>query len=311
MSAEIAPHAFDPRPLAIAKLMLAVAWVEGQLNRRDILVIQAYLDESIRMNEEDKHKFHLYQEYAIEPMERRRLARRFAQHYNSFNDRQELVNQLESLLPENGEHLNKTIAIQEIKEALVEDQINFIKKVQYKITRTPFPSKISDFGREAYLNDYKLNPIFFRLKLRFGDSFRQMGMSAKSAEKLSLDMAFVGLVIYADQILLPEELGLCTDYLETNWNLSEKYTELLITMALCRESHESQIPAFCHRYKELSSYDERHKLYMFLGEMARVDRHITKSEQHVLELIANGLEIPAGVRRSVMEQAEAEAVAVE
>lgn len=290
----------DPRPLAIAKLMLAVAWVHGELRRQDVMKIQQYLDSNLRLNDEDRHAFHLYQEYAIEPMERRRLARRFAHRFQTPADRKEVIAQLESLLPNNEEDLNKTIAIQEIKEALVEDQINFIKKVQYKLTRTPFPAKISDMGREAYLGEYQANPILFRLKVRFGDEFRDLQLSRNKVEKLSLEMGLVSLVIYADQLLLPEELELCTKHLQHYWELSDAHAELLITMALCRESSERQIPKFSARYMELSSYDERQSLYLFLGKVARVDRQVTKSEQHILELIAEGLDIPPGIRRSVL-----------
>lgn len=301
----------DPRPMAIAKLMLSVAWVDGELRGRDVMLIQQYLDSAIRMNDEDRQSFHLYQEYAIEPMERRRLARRFAQRYTRPEDRQEVIQQLESLLPVKGENLNRVIAIQEIKESLIEDQINFIKKVHYKLTRTPFPAKISDVGREAYLQEYTANPIMFRLKVRFGESFGDFGLSARRIEKLCLEMEMASLVIYADQILLPEELELCTGYLRDVWELSEKHTELLITMALCRESSEKQLPGFCRRYLELSSFDERGAFFLFLGKIAQADRHVTKGEQHMLELIAKGLEIPAGVRRSVLEHVESETAVIE
>ncbi|GHB94955.1 TerB family tellurite resistance protein [Cerasicoccus arenae] len=308
MPTEILQPSNDPRPLAIAKLMLAVAWVEGKLNHDDVLKIQRYLDSTIEMNDEDIHSFNLYHEYAVEPMERRRLARRFAQRFTSVADRREITDQLESLLPANKQNLNKTIAIQEIKEALVEDQINFIKKVKHKLTRTPFPARISDFGREAYLKEYKANPMLFRLKVRFGSSYTELGVSSQSAEKLCLEMSLIGLVVYADQILLPEELDLCWKYLSDTWKLKEKHVEMFVTMALCRETSEKQIPAFCRRYTELSNFDERQRVYLMLGEIARADHVVTYGEQHILEEIAKGLDIAPSVRRSVMDSVEHESV---
>lgn len=286
--------------------MLAVAWSVGKLAHEDVLKIQKYLNGTLRMNESDKHSFNLYQEYAIEPMERRRLARRFAQTYTRPEDRLEVTKQIETLLPPDGQSMRKTMAVQEIKEALVEDQINLMRKVKYKLTGTPFPAKITDLGREAFLQEYRANPLFFRLKVRYGDTFTNLKLSHRMAEKLSLEMSLVSLVVYADQILLPEELTLITDYLMKNWELNELAAESIVTMALCRECAVEQISAFCGRYVELSTYDERQQVYLMLGKLARVDHHVTKSEQHVLESIAQGLDIASGVRRSVIGETEAE-----
>lgn len=293
--------------------MLAVAWSEGKLLYDDLLTIKNYLAGVIKLNDEDKHSLNLYKEYAIEPMERRRLARRFAQRYTTAIDRRELVERLESLLKANGspDKLKKTLAIQEIKEAIVEDQINFIKKVQYKLTRTPFPAKISDVGREVYLQEYKSNPMFFRLKLRLGENFQSINLSQMKAEKLCLEMTLLGLVIYADQILLPEELVIVTKYLEDVWMLDENVIEMIITMALCRELNEAQVGQFSCRYRELSTFDERQRLYLMLGKIARADHQVTKGEQEVLEQIANALEIAPGVRRSVLEDAVRTEAAIE
>ncbi len=280
--------------------MLAVAWANGQLVHEDVLKIRKYLDGTLRMNDQDLQAFNLYQEYAIEPMERRRLARRFAHTYNTVADRKEVCLMIDSLAPKKGQNLTKTMAIQEIKEALVEDQINLIKKVKFKLTRTPFPAKISDLGREVYLEEYTRNPLLFRLKVRFGDSFTALKVSHRKAEKLSLEMSLISLVIYADQILLPEELVLITDYLKNTCGLSDEQAETFITMALCRECSPQQISQFCQRYTELSSFDERQQLYLMLGKLAQVDHHVTKGEEHILENIAKGLDIASGVRRSVL-----------
>ncbi len=258
------------------------------------------------MNDEDTHSFNLYQEYAIEPMERRRMARRFAHTYNSAIDRKDVTRCLELLLPPAGQNLSKTMAIQEIKEALVEDQINLIKKVKYKLTGTPFPAKISDLGREAYLAEYKANPLLFRLKVRYGDHFSALRLSYRKVEKLSLELSLISLVVYADQILLPEELTLITDYLKKTGELDDERAEIFLTMALCRECTEQQIPQFCRRYLELSTYDERNSLYLNLGKMAQIDHGVTKGELDVLESIATGLNIASGVRRSVLGAIEEE-----
>ncbi|MGE9295542.1 MAG: TerB family tellurite resistance protein [Puniceicoccales bacterium] len=309
--AEVAPIK-EPRILSIAKLMLAVAWAPGRLEHEDVLRIRKYMSRNIQLTDEINQAFNLYLEYPIDPMERRRLGRRFSNRHTSSEARIEVVARLEEMLPKGKEPpIEKVLAIQEIKESLVEDQINFLKKVQYKLTRTPFPAKIGGLGREAFLEEYNANPIFFRLKLRFGDNFKPMGLSAKRAEKLSLEMALIGQVVYADQILLPEELDTFSQYLETYWDLQEDYVEMLITMALCRESGDTQIPLYCAQYMEVSTYEERHRLYLMLGKVARVDHLVTKSELTVLEAIAKGLEIPPGVRNSVLEDARANAVEIE
>jgi len=290
----------EPLALGLAKLMLAVAWAPGKIEHEDLLKVQRYLSSKLNVNDAIKQALNLYQEYPVDAMERRRLARRFASDHPSSQARQEVIQRLNELLPgDEAQCMPKILAIQEIKEALVEDQINFLKKVHYKLTRTPFPAKISEFGREAFLHEYLANPIYFRLKLRFGDNFKSMRLTPAKAEKLSLEMALVSLTVYADQILLPEELEKFSQYLEKYWNLDEAHIELLITMSLCREASEAQIPKFCERYRDMSSLEERQRLYLLLGEVARVDHLVTRSEQNVLEVIADALEIPAGVRQSV------------
>jgi len=307
------PRRREPRALSIAKLMMAVAWAPGRLAHEDLLKIKQHLNAAgVNKREDIKQALHLYQEYPIDPMERRRLARQFAHRYSRAEDRKEVVEILDGLLsPKENPPVEKILAIQEIKEALVEDQINFIKKVQYKLTRTPFPAVVGELGREAYLTEYLANPIFFRLKLRFGNNFRPIDLTPKRAEKLSLELAFISLTAYADQILLPEELGAISDYLNEKWGLPEARIEMLITMALCREANEGQVPGFGARYRELASFDDRLCLYQTLGKIARVDKWVTRSEQNVLEIIAQHLDIPVGMRQAVFQGAEGELVEVE
>ncbi|MEO0795078.1 MAG: TerB family tellurite resistance protein [Verrucomicrobiota bacterium] len=290
----------DPQPLAIAKLMLAMAWAGGKLEHDDVLKIQTYLSGALTLNDRLQQSFNLYHEYPIDPMERRRLARRYSQRFKNSREHKALILQLESLMPADGKNLNKLMAFQDIKEALVEDQINFIKKVRYKLTRTPFPAKVSHRGREVYLSEYNSNPILFRLKLRFGDRFASIGLTPNNAEKLSLEMALISLVVYADQILLPEELEGITEYLESHWKLAEEHAEVVITVALCRQATRSQIPICCQRYTEMSTYDERVDLYLLLGRLAIVDHVLTRGESQILEIVADSLDIPAGVRKSII-----------
>src|SRR5690606_23170509 len=157
-------------------------------------------------------------------------------------------------------------------------QLSFSRKVPYKRAAAPFAATGSDFRGEAYLGADRPNRILSRLNVRLGDRFTQLGTSRGTAERRTLETPMAGLGDCAAPSLVPEELTLIMQFLQETWELSEANAAMFITMALCRECTEQQIPSFCVRYLELSTYEERQALYLLLGKIARIDRGVSKRE---------------------------------
>ncbi len=281
--------------LTLAKVLVATAWVDGDLSNDEINAMKFDLLSRIpNLSTQQWASVAIYIDSPVDEAERTRLIEQLRTDITTPLGKQLVFDALDTLVAADGRVTDEERrVVAEVKAAIESGSSASLGRLSrlFKGRSTPAPAVTSATApnREAYLDDYIQNRVYYVIRRRLEQAGVVPKLSDADIRKLSLAGGMMALVARTNpQLAEPEQAAMLTTLQET-WHLNDEQAAFLVDVAV------SQLPAdldgfrLADGFAAVSDYDERGQLIDSLFAIAAADGTVNNDEIETIRGLSNTL----------------------
>jgi uncharacterized tellurite resistance protein B-like protein len=281
--------------LTLAKLLVAAAWADGELNNDEINNLKDLLFRLPDLSASDWAELEIYMDSPVDEAERGRVLEESKAQLRSRKDQNLAIRALQQLVeadgvvtPEEQEVLDEaTQAIQGASVGLVGWLGHLLQGPMDRRAK----AVSQPVNREDQLDDFVRNKIFYRLRRRGEDLEDIFKLPEAEIRKLSLAGGLLARVAHVDQGIAKAERQVIADALQVTWGLSQQ-AALLVTNVAASEIPKSLDDFRLRReFFSATTPKERREFLEALFTVAAADGELSNEEVEEIRSIAHALKL--------------------
>jgi uncharacterized tellurite resistance protein B-like protein len=272
--------------MALAKVIIAAAWVDGHLASDEINSLKLLLTRlgqtggrpEMELTANDWAELEIYLHSPVDAAERARLVDTLAQTLRGSRDRQLALEAIDHLFAADGVHTDaeRTVAA-EISAALAAADVGILARIGRMIRS--FGNPPAGPNREHYLDEFLNNRIYFAVRQRLGKSPADaLGISAEEAYTLALAGGLLARVARVDQQVTDAEFTQIVAALEQGWGIDHERAVLVAEVALAESAAELDFYRLTKEFADSASVPQRERFLDALFAVAAADGTISNAE---------------------------------
>jgi len=281
--------------MALAKVMIAAAWADGDINNDEINSLKDLLFQLPEMTASDWAELDIYIETPVGDAERTRLVADLQASLNSSQDKEMALTMIDELLAADGEiSADEQASVNEIKKAIKDANAGVLGSMGNFLGRSVNrrSKAVTDApNRELYLDDYVKNKVYYRVSRRLELEETEIDLSEKELRRLSLAGGLMARVAYVDHEVQEGEFDSMVSAIKDNWELSDIQAALVAETAVSTITKGLDYYRLSRRFFESTTEDERVHFLDALFAVADGDSGVSYEEIEEIRTIATVLKM--------------------
>lgn len=280
--------------LDVGKLMIGIAWADGQLHPEEINALKELLFLLPDISGEDWMQLEMYMTHAVTDAERQDLLDRVLTGIRSPDEKQLVLNTLEKLVAVEGGSANAEV-VETIRRDLETKSAGLLAHLLNPF-RNALKTRVSHYtggsSREDRIEDFIKNTIYFQLSSELEARGHAVDLPETDVRKMCLAAGLMAHVAWVDSDVCHREREAMSLALQQLWGLPKDNADLLAEMSRARVMHGLDLVRLTQGFCEYATIDERKAFLRCLFAIANAAEQTSHAEIEEIRRIAKALELP-------------------
>lgn len=277
--------------MALAKLVIAAAWADGQLQNEEINSLKDLLFGLEGVAGADWAELEIYMDSPIVPEERERLLEEVLSRIKSDEDKELVMRTLEGLVRADGVVTDQEQGLlEEIRNSVSDVSTGVLGRLS-KMIKGAVARRGEKYGsaaqRDDQIDDYIKNTIYYQLK----SQSEEIDLPEQTLRKLCLAAGLLARISAVDSGISDEEKQTIENTLVAQWGLSHKKARVVAQISCERTLRGLDNFRLARGFFECTTIDERRDFLKCLFQIANASDKTSYDETEEIRKIANSLKL--------------------
>lgn len=278
---------------ALAKLLIGIAWVDGEITPDELNLLKDVTFNIPEMTASDWAELEIYWVTPIGDVERQRLLEELLSSLRSRDDKEFAKQKIREIVEADGEVTpEEEQLLGELQTAIDNVDVSILGMMPRLLDDLIVKRRSNTPNREKHLEDFVRNRTFYFLRQQYGDNLEaELGLDESEIRKLALTGALMARVAYADETISDEELATMERIVRQNYSLADKHVKVVINSAV--DAARQMIDNFrlTREFFEATSRQERLDFLDVLFEIALATDGVVQAESAAIRGIASAIKL--------------------
>lgn len=289
-----------PIAMALAKVVIAAAWADGDLASDEVNSLKNLLAEAgqtvgsgeMALTMQDWAELDIYLYSPVGPEERRRLVEELALNLRGPRDRALALAALEQLVGADRVTTDEERAVvAEIRAALERADAGPLGLFG-GLLRRGLGVRAAGPNREQHLEEFLNNRVYYAMRVRLGKAPEDdLGIPAEEARKLALAGGILATIARVDASVADAERERIVGALEQGWGISRERAELVAEAAIAESAASLDPYMLTYAFAQSATVEERVGFLDALFAVAASDGGISSEESAEISRIASAIRL--------------------
>ncbi|UCG49669.1 MAG: TerB family tellurite resistance protein [Phycisphaerales bacterium] len=279
----------------LAKLVVAAAWADGELQNEEINALKDLLFNLENVTGRQWAELEIYMDSPVNEQETDRLLSRVLEQVNSEQDKQLVIRTLKNLFEADGVVSSEEQALLDrIEKGLSQAGAPIMARLSKMLRGTLSKRSVkyeSAEQRDARIDDYIKNTIYYELRSQSRLKGLQIDLPEQKLRKLCFAGGLLARIAALDEEISEEEKQGIRHVLMTEWDLSGPEAEIVQQVSCERTLRGLDYFRLARGFFESTSLDERKNFLKCLFKIANASNKTSYDEIEEIRKIANSLKL--------------------
>ncbi len=282
--------------LDLGKLMIGIAWIDGQLQQDEINALKELLFLLPDISGEEWTQLEIYMTHAVTDAERQDLLDQVLTGIRSSQDKTLVLQTLQKLVTGDGlQKENESTFLESIRQDIEGRSTGLLAHLTGPLRQT-LKSRASHYqgktSREDRIEDFIKNTIYFQLTSEMENQGRTLSFPEPEARKICLAAGLMAHVAWVDNDVCHREREAMSVGLQQLWKLPKEEADLIVEMSHTRIMHGLDLVRLTTGFCEYTTVDERKAFLRCLFAIANAADQTSNAEIEEIRRIAKALALP-------------------
>lgn len=287
--------------LTLAKIMIAVAWADGEISEDEKLCIKdmlfhlpsAGLDAGIQLTAQEWTALEMYLESPADEAELLQLVEQLKSVITDKNDRQIVLDYLHQIVSVDGDlSANESAMLAEIENELSSSSstgfMGSLRKLFSGSVERRSTAVSQSATRDQYFTDFVKNKVYYELQ-RSGKS---IDITDRELRRMGLAGGLMARIVYVDQSVTKAETDTMARLIQNFWGTDEDTAVFIANIAVSSLDTTYDYFRMTREFYEETTPEERIAFLDVLFNIAASDGQATFNEIEEIRLVSRGLNLP-------------------
>jgi len=279
----------------LAKLLIAAAWADGELQNEEINALKDLLFNLEGVSGDEWSQLEIYMDSPVSSEEREELLWTVLEKIKSEEEKELVVGTLEKLFQADGVVTEEEKAVlEEIKEGVSGVNIGVLARLSKMIKATVTErgeTYKSAAQRESQVDDYIENTIYYKLKSESEKKGIKIELPEQIVRKLCLAAGLLARISAVDAEISDDEKNAIKQVLSEEWDLSEQQAQIVTQISCDRNLQGLDYFRLSRGFFECTTLDERRNFIKCLFKIANASNKTSYDETEEIRRISNSLKL--------------------
>jgi uncharacterized tellurite resistance protein B-like protein len=282
----------DKMILALAKVIIAAAWADGEIAHDEINSLKDLLFHLPDMDAHDWASLDIYIDSPIDAAERTRLVDDLLTSMKRRADKELALSALNDLIHADGEVPEAEARVaEEIREAIENADVGLLGGMG-KLIKGPIQRRAEvAANREEYLDDFIKNRVYYGLRRRLEEIGDSPELPEADLRKLSLAGGLMARIAHVDREVTAGERAAMVNALEDNWGCTEQEATIVTEVAVAAVAADLDFYRMAREFFTCTTEGERVRFLDVLFAVAVGDGSVSTPEIEGIRRIALNLKL--------------------
>jgi len=280
--------------LDVGKLMIGIAWTDGQLHADENNALKELLFLLPDISGEDWMQLELYMTHAVTDAEREELLNRVLTGIRSNREKELVLSTLAKLVTVEGGAANAEV-VETIRQDLETKSTGLLAHLISPL-KNSLKSRASHYtgkaSREARIEDFIKNTIYFQLSSEMEARDHKLDLPEEEIRKICLAAGLMAHVAWADNDVCHREREAMSIGLQELWHVPKDEADVIVEMSRTRIIHGLDLVRLTTGFCNYTTIDERKAFLRCLFAIANAAEQTSYAEIEEIRRIAKALELP-------------------
>ena len=279
----------------IAKLMIAAAWADGELQNEEINALKDLLFNLEDVTGDEWAHLEIYMDSPVSTEEKVNLIRSVLEQIKSEEDKELVVATLEKLVQADGVVTEEEKAVlEEVKNAVWDMNFGLLARVS-KMIKAAVAGRDQNYKaatqRENQVDDYIENNIYYNLKSESEKQGIKFDLPAQQVKKLCLAAGLLARISAVDSGISEDEMQTVREVLSTQWDLSEQQAQIVTQISCDKTLQGLDYFRLTRGFFDCTTLDERRNFIKCLFRIANASEKTSYDESEEIRKVSNSLKL--------------------
>ncbi|MFC1633272.1 TerB family tellurite resistance protein [Planctomycetota bacterium] len=279
----------------LAKLLVAAAWVDGELANEEINALKDLLFNLENVTGKEWAQLEIYMDSPVDAEERDALLSQVLEQIRSERDKELVIGMLENLFKADGVVTKAEQAVlEEIRESVSGVSTGLLDRFS-KLIKTATGRRSENFAsaaqRDAQIDDYIENTIYYRLKSEIEKKGIKIELPDDKVRRLCLAAGLLARISAVDSEISEQEKQTIKDILSTEWGLAEREADIVTAISCDRALQGLDYFRLVRGFFECTNIEQRRSFVKSLFKIANASDKTSYDETEEIRRIATSLKL--------------------
>jgi len=277
--------------MALAKLVIAAAWADGELQNAEINALKDLLFGLEGLSGADWAELEIYTDSPVDPQERENLLAAVLERIKSDEDKNLVLTTLETLVRADGVVTGEEqTLLEEVQKGVSEVGTGMLARLS-KMMKAAVVKRDRTYGsaaqRDDQIDDYIKNTIYYQLK----SQGMEIDLPEQTLRKLCLAAGLLARISAVDAGISDREKQTIEQVLADEWGLSKHDAKIVAAISCERTLKGLDYFRLARGFFECTTIDERKNFLKCLFRIANVSEKTSYDETEEIRKIAASLKL--------------------
>jgi uncharacterized tellurite resistance protein B-like protein len=286
--------------LKLARVLIAVAWVDGEVSTEEINSLKDLLfrlrasgfDDPIQFSAQEWARLDMYIETPVGDEERARLVVDLQNALRSTADKRVVMDALKRLVEADGQVSPEERAlVAQIQTDLESVGVGALQRLLGGAMQRRQAAVAGAPNREAYFDDFIKNKVYYAVGQRLRVDPADLGLSEGELRRLSLVGGLMAKIAHLDRQVTDEEFTNMVAIIRDRWNVTEQAATFVAEVAISAVDVTYDTFRMMRELTTGASVAERRHVVQLLFAISAADGDMSVDEIEEIRVIARGLNL--------------------
>lgn len=281
--------------LALAKVLVAAAWADGELTHEEANSMKDLLWRLPQLSARRWASLQIYLEAPVGEAERARLVKELQHALRRPQDRQLALRTLDEMVHADGqvtEEEERVVA--EIREAIESADVGLFARLVKGMTHRRSEAAAAAPNREEYLDDFIQNKVYYGVRRRLDLGEKELDLDEATLRTLSLAGGMMAQVARVHPDATDEQVAAMVDALQEHWHLDKDEAAFVASVAISETATLLDRYRLARRFAQACDRQERLDFLDVLFAIAAADGELTHKETEEIREMSHWLKLSHG-----------------
>jgi uncharacterized tellurite resistance protein B-like protein len=281
--------------MALAKLMVAAAWADGEVAPAEINCLKDLLFQIPELNGRLWARLEIYMDSPVGEQERQRLLHELLERISTEEDKRLAVSMSEKVGTADGVlKEGEQAVIDEVKheiEAAPVGLVGSLSKLLNGALGRRSQTLANAPNREDHFHDFIHNRVYYRLCRRLAKQPSELDLPEAKCRTLCAAGGLLARIACVDEHVADEEFNVIVGAIQNNWNLPDEEAAFVAEVAVSEAARGMDLFRLSRQFFEGTDQEQRKEFIVVLFEVAKAHDGRSEAETEEIRRIARMLRV--------------------